>query len=74
MLVNPSGPENGEVQCSASVSVVEEQLEKLKQHNSNILICRGDRVESLIVESTRESAQPNLECFKGDMCKVVCGD
>ena len=41
--------------------------------NSNILICRGDRVESLIVESKRDSAQPNLECLKGDVCKAVCG-
>ena len=72
---HPSSPENGEVQSSASVSVVEEQLEKLKQNmNSNILICRGDRVESLIVESNRDSAQPNLEYLKGDVCKAVCGD
>ena len=71
----PSGPENGEVQSSASVSVVEERLEKLEQNmNSNILICRGDRVESLIAESTRDSTQPNLERLKGDVCKAVCGD
>ena len=35
---------------------------------------RGDTVESLISESATESAQPNLERLKGDICKAVCGD
>ena len=71
---HPSVPENGDVQSGAPVGVVEERLEKLEQNmNSNILICRGDRVESLIVESKRDSAQPNLERLKGDVCKAVCG-
>ena len=71
----PSATKNGEVQSGASVSVVEERLEKLEQNmNSNILICRGDSVESLIVKSNRDSAQPNLERLKGDVCNAVCGD
>ena len=74
MLVIRVVPENGDVQSGAPVSVVEERLEKLEQNmNSNILICRGDRVESIIVESKRDSAQPNLERLKGDVCKAVCG-
>ena len=63
------------VQPKTSVSIVEERLEKLEQNiNSNILICRGPTVESLIEESTRDSTQPNLERLKGDVCKAVGGD
>ena len=59
----------------SSVSVVEERLEKLEQNiNSNILICQGAGVESLIEESSRGSTKPNLERLKGEVCKAVCGE
>ena len=70
-----SGTGNNEVQTKIPVSAVEKRLEKIEQDiNSNILICRGDTVESLISESARGTAQPNLERLKGDVCKAVCGD
>ena len=71
---NPTNPDNQlQVRPQSSVSVVEERLEKLEQNiNSNILICRGAGVESLIEESSRGSTKPNLERLKGDICKAVC--
>ena len=67
--------ENSEEQSKKTVSAVEERLEKIEQSiNSNVLICRGETIESLISESTGESAQPNLERLKGEVCKAVCGD
>lgn len=71
---NQSNAENQELP-KTSVSVVEERLEKIEQNlNSNILICRGATVESLIEESSRGSNKPNLERLKGDVCKAVCGE
>ena len=71
---NPTSP-NNQVLPLSSVSVVEERLEKLEQNiNSNILICRGTGVESLIEESSAGTTKPNLERLKGDVCKAVCGE
>ena len=70
-----NGVRINEVQTKTPVSAVEKRLEKIEQDiNSNILICRGETVESLISESATESAQPNLERLKGDICKAVCGE
>ena len=70
-----SRPGISEVQTKTPVSAVEKRLEKIEQDiNSNILICRGNTVESLISESARGSSLPNLERLKGEVCKAVCGD
>ena len=70
-----SGEGSGTVRQKTPVSSVEKRLEKIEQDiNSNILICRGETVESLISESATGSTQPNLERLKGDVCKAVCGD
>ena len=64
-----TGVEIGEAQSKTQTSAVVKRLEKIEQDmNSNILICRGETVESLISES------PNLERLKGEVCKAVCGE
>ena len=58
-----NGVGNNEGHTKAPVSAVEKRLEKIEQDiNSNILVCRGDRAETLI------STVPNLERLKGDKC------
>ena len=54
---------------------VTERLEKIENNlNSNILVCRGPTVESLIANNASETTPPNLERLKGEVCKAVCGD
>ena len=71
---NPT-QQSDEVSQKATVESVNNRLEKLEQNvNSNILICRGPAIESLITESVGGGSHPNLERLKGDVCRAVCGD
>ena len=55
------------------LSGVNDRLEKIEQNlNSNILICRGNTVESLITDATSETSL-NLDRLKGKVCESICG-
>ena len=72
-----SSPEN-ELAPSNQAQIlngVNDRIEKIEQNlNSNLLICRGRTVESLITESTSGAASFDLERLKGKVCEAVCGN
>ena len=47
-----------------------DKIEKIL--NSNILICRGPAVESLIARNFSGTAKPNLKLLKGEVCQAIC--
>ena len=53
----------------AALSDVTDRLDKIETNlNSNILICRGPAVESLIARNSSGTTEPNLELLKGEVC------
>ena len=54
---------------------VTDRLDKTEKNlNSNILICCGLAVESLIARNSSRTAEPNLELLKGEVCQAICGE
>ena len=71
---NQPNSESGEVPPKTTVEDVANRIDKIEQNlNSNVLICRGTTVESLITDSTSGSNPPNYERLKGEVCRSVCG-
>ena len=59
----------------AALDDVTDRLDKIEKNlNSNILICRGPAVESLIARNTSGTTEPNLERLKGEVCRAICGE
>ena len=71
--VSVSNPEEAPAVSGALLNV-NSRLEKLEQNvNQNILVCRGETVETIIKESEIEG-KPNLERIKANLCKNVNGN